>query len=103
MPRAKEPGRRSTLWQVLLLLPHPPLSLLYLTAVREERIAPSFTPLLVLGAFPVFAALASTVRFARSRRLDRVQLALAGLAAIEVGWAVLALAMAGFTIAWRSG
>ena len=100
---ADDRGSRGKLWQALLLLPHPPLSLLYLTAVREERLEPSFTPLLALGVFPVSAALASAFRFTRARHLDRAEVALAVLALLETVWAVLALAMAGFTIAWRSG
>ena len=83
----------------MLLAPQPPLSLLYLVALRAERIAPSFGPLLALAVFPL-ASLLIGVRAGgpRARRF-----LLGALAVAELAWTALAEAMVGFAIAWQSG
>ncbi len=84
-------------WQLLLLLPQPPLTLLYLLAIRSQRVRPSFTPVILLGLLPV-AALVVAVVAVRPRQPMALLLAV-----LEIALAVLAAAMVGFAIAWRSG
>ena len=99
------PARVSSLvrWQIGLLLPFPPLSLLYLLAVRAERLAPGFGVLLGLMLLPL-ASLVVGVFAVRGRRAGlRTQVVLLAIAVAELVWAVLALAMAGFAVAWHSG
>ena len=73
--------------------------MLYLVAVRAGRVPARFAPLVILTALPV-AAVALGVRGTGSRRTSPALLA---LAALELVWAALALAVVGFAQAWRSG
>ena len=45
------------LWQAALLLPHPILTLLYLLAIRAERVQPSFAPVVALVVLPILSSL----------------------------------------------
>jgi hypothetical protein len=75
-----------------LLLPHPPLSLLYLLAMRHGRVYPRFAPLLVLTAFPVAAFAGAVLRLVTGRKSERaVSIAIVCTALIELAWATLAL------------
>jgi hypothetical protein len=92
---------RHATWQGLLLLPQPPLSLAYLLAVRAGWLGASFVPLLFLITLPVASAAAGVVGMRQSRS-GAIMTGLV-LAAVELAWGVLSLAIAGFQIAWRSG
>lgn len=95
---------RPIVWQVALLILQPVFSVAYLAAVRADFTAPSFLPLLAVAVLPLGAVVPGAVMFSRldpPRR--RLQVWLFGLAALEVVWAVLSLAIVGFAIAWRSG
>ena len=91
-------------WQAALLLPQPPLSLLYLLALRTERLRPSFVPLALLAAAPLASAVVGAAALrspaAGSRGWHAALLVGAG---VELAWTLLAEAMVGFAIAWRSG
>ncbi len=97
-------GREERLlrWEVGLLLPFPPLSLLYLLAVRAERLAPRFEPLAVVAVLPLAAAVLGIVALRRSIRVQRQAIMLAAALA-EILWALCTLAMLGFAVARRSG
>jgi hypothetical protein len=86
----------------VLVLPYPPLSLLYLLAVRWERVEPSFTPLVLLAALPL-AAVVLGIRGLLGGRERGWHAALLAVAVVELLWAVMASAMIGFAIAARSG
>ena len=92
---------RSGAW---LLLPFPVLSLGYLFAVRAGTLEPRYAPLIVLAALPA-AALVTGVLGLRAAAAGEGgwQIGVVVLAVVELVWAVLALAMVGFAIAWRSG
>jgi hypothetical protein len=77
-------------WQTVLLLLHPPLTLLYLVAVRGGWVAPSYVPVAILALAP----LAVLLRGGRTRW--RVM-----AAALELAWAILAAMSVGFAIAWQ--
>ena len=88
----------------MLLVPQPPLSLLYLFAVRDQRIVPRFAPLLVLALFPVASVVIGVLARGLSRPDDRRRrAALIAVAVLQLAWTVAAQAMVGFAIAWRSG
>jgi hypothetical protein len=87
----------------LLLIPQPPLSLLYLWAVRERLVSPAFTPLMLLAVLPLLALVACVFQSqhedsGRARRVTILAIAVA-----ELSWAVLSLAIVGFAKAWRIG
>ena len=94
--------RRGGAWPVLLLLPHPPFSAVYVLAVRAGWLEPSFAAPLIAGIAPLGAAVLSALRLARGadRRRDAVLLA---LALIEIVWAVTFLAIVGFAVGLRGG
>ena len=102
--RPPPPKPPSALRRWLLLVPHPPLSLLYLLAVRHGRVHPQFAPLVVLSAFPVLALAFAVRRLAAGRRNERgMSIAILCAALIEIAWAVLALSIVGIAIGLRSG
>jgi hypothetical protein len=95
---------RAASWQAVLLLPHPILTLLYLLAVRAERVPPGFAPVVALGLLPFLSAVIGVVlrrrpESASGRSRQRVLLA---IAALEVSFTVLAAAIVGFAIGLRS-
>jgi hypothetical protein len=94
----------AVLWQAALLLPHPVLTLLYLLAVRAERVEPSFAPVTVLATLPVLSAMVSIshLRGASAAGSRGRQMALLALAALEVAFSALAAAVVGFAIGLRS-
>jgi hypothetical protein len=102
--RPPPPKPPSALRRWALLVPHPPLSILYLLAIRHNRVHPRFAPLVVLAIFPV-AALADAVRrLAAGPRSERgTSIAILCVAAIEIAWAVLALTIVGLAIGLKSG
>ena len=94
---------RPLAWQALLLVPQPLLSLGYLAAIRAERLRPSLAPLLALAVLPLASA-ALGIRGRRAGAAPRGwHAALVGVALLELAWTVVAAAMVGFAIAWRSG
>ena len=80
-------------WQTVLLLLQPPLTLLYLLAVRGGWLVPSYIPVAVLAVFPLAVLLLG--RTAEGSRW------LVAAAALEIGWALLAAMSVGFAIAWQ--
>ncbi len=98
-------GREGRLlrWQVRLLLPFPPLSLLYLLAVRAERVAPRFEPMVVVAVLPLAAAVLGVVALRRRTRGMQRQVIMLAAALAEILWALCTLAMVGFAVARRSG
>ena len=91
--------------QALLLVPEPVLSLVYLVAIRAERLSPRFAPIVLLAAFPVASAVvgARCLRTAGPGAPRRWGIALLAVAGLELVWALVATMMVGFAIAWRSG
>jgi len=85
------------------LLPFPPLSLLYLVAVRAERLTPRFAPIVVLGVVPITAAVLGLVALRERSDGVRRQVMLLIIAVAEILWALCTLAMVGFAVARRSG
>jgi len=95
---------RAILWQAALLLPHPILTVLYLLAVRAQRVEPRFGPVVALLVLPVVAGVlgVSHLRRATSAEQRGGQLVLLALAALEAAFTGLAAAVVGFAIGLRS-
>ena len=95
---------RAALWQAALLLPHPVLTLLYLLAVRGERVEPSFGPVVALVALPFLSAVVGVTHLRRTAAAGSRggQMVLLALAALEAAFTVLAAAVVGFAIGLRS-
>ncbi len=91
---------RPILWQAVLLLPQPILTLLYLLAVRTGRAEPSFTPVVAAAILPLLSALvgAAKLRHPEPAASRGAQIALLAAAALEVSFTVLAAAVIGFAI-----
>jgi hypothetical protein len=87
---------------LLLLLPHPPFTAVYVAALRSGWLEPSFLPPLIAAAAPVASGVLTAVRLARGGARRRSVLLLA-LAVIETVWALAVLAIVGFAIAGRAG
>jgi len=92
------------LWQAALLLPHPILTLLYLLAIRAERVQPSFAPVVALVVLPILSSLVGIAHLRqRSSAGSRGgQMVLLALAALEASFTVLAAAVVGFAIGLQS-
>ena len=95
---------RAIVWQFVLLLPQPILTVLYLVALRSGSVRPSFVPVLALALLPVLSAV---VGIAWLRRPEAAasrggQIVLLAFAALEVSFTVLAMAVVGFAIGLRS-
>jgi len=87
-----------------LLLPFPVLSVGYLFAIRTGTLEPRCAPLIVLAALPAAALVGGVLGLrAAPAGAGGWQVGVIAVAALELLWAVLALAMVGFAIAWRSG
>jgi hypothetical protein len=95
---------RGVLWQAALLLPHPVLTLLYLLAVRAERVEPSFGPVVGLVVLPVASALVGIAHLRQTSPAGSRggQMVLLALAVLEAAFTVLAAAVVGFAIGLRS-
>jgi hypothetical protein len=92
------------LWQALLLLPHPILTLLYLLALRAERVRPGFAPVVVLVVLPFVSTLVGVRQLRRAEypSFRRGHIVLLAIAALEVSFTVFAAAVVGFAIGLRS-
>jgi len=86
-----------------LLLPFPPVSLLYLLAVRADRVTPALGPMAVLAALPLAALVLGLFALGRRPRGAQRQFMLLAAALAEILWALCAVAMMGFAVARRSG
>ena len=85
--------------QIALLLPEPPLVLLYLVRLRFGRVAPSFFPPLVLAVFPVVALSLSAFRLRGGAvRAAGFEAALVGVAIVELLWAAAGLGIVAFAL-----
>lgn len=95
---------RYLLWQIALLVPHPVLTVLYLFAVRADRVAPSFVPVVSLAVLPLSAAVLGVRRLfpARPTGARGAQMVLLAVALLEISFTVLAAAVVGFAIGLRS-
>ena len=95
---------KAILWQAALLLPHPVLTLLYLLAVRAERVQPSFAPVVALMILPIISTMVGVrhLRQASSAGSRGGQIVLLALAALEASFTVLAAAVVGFAIGLQS-
>ena len=95
---------RAFLWQTILLLPHPILTLLYLLAVRAGRVQPGFTPVVVLVVLPLISTLVGVTQLRRTESAGSRggQIVLLAIAALEASFTVLAAAVVGFAIGLRS-
>ena len=80
----------------LLLVPQPPLSLAHVLAIRAGWMAPSWTPVFGLAAFP-----AAALAIALGRRPRDV--GATAIAVLELGWSAVHAAMVGMAIGMRSG
>ena len=91
--------------QAALLLPAPVLSVVYLLAVRAATVPPHFAPLVALGALPAVAAVSNALALWRTSppRHGGWRAGMLAVAVAELAWILVALAMIGFAIAWRSG
>lgn len=88
--------------QVAVLLLLPPLSGGYLLAMRAELIAPSYLAAVLFTAVPLAVLVAGISGLRRNEEGERTwQAALIGLAALEVAWGLLTLAIVSFAVAWR--
>jgi hypothetical protein len=98
-------GRGSSrLWQILLLLPLPPVSFLYLHLVRAARVTPSFVPVIVLAIFPMASILLAARRLGGAPSSERPissEIALIAVALTELGWAAVTAFAVAFAIAAR--
>jgi len=97
---------RTRLWQILLLLPQPPLSLVYLHLVRAGRVAPSFLPVIVLGALPLVSLILASRRLGPAPADDRPiasEITLVAFAITELAWTAVSAVAVGFAVAVRSG
>ena len=84
-------SRRTRTTQLALLLFHPPVSALYLTAVQRGGLEPRLLPVVFLALFPLMALLLDvTYRMnVRPRRPQDVLVSV--LAVVEVVWALLCI------------
>lgn len=94
---------RDRLWQIVLLLPQPPLTLLYLVLVRGERLRPSFVPVVVLTLLPLGSLLLAVPRRGAATATRTAAIAVVVLAVLELAWGAASAALVGFAIAARSG
>ena len=94
----------AVLWQVVLLLPQPVLTLLYLLAVRAERMEPAFEPVVGLAVLPLLSTAVGLVQLRRPESAGSRggQTTLLAIATLEVAFAVLAASVVGFAIGLRS-
>ena len=95
---------RAIVWQLVLLLTHPILTVLYLVLLRSGAVRPSFVPVVAFALLPVLAA---AVGIAWLRRPDAAasrggQIVLLAFAVLEVSFTVLAMAVVGFAIGFGS-
>jgi hypothetical protein len=92
-------------WRLALLLPHPPLSLLYLLAIRSGHLAPAVSVAAGLAIFPLLSLVLGGRRRAREtaeeprRRLEDPLLT--ALAIVELSWAVLCITIVNIAAVWR--
>ena len=96
---ARAPGRA---WRLALLLPHPPLSLLYLLAIRTGRLRPIVAVAVGLAILPLLSLLLGfrhgTGDASEQRRGDFLVTA---LAVVEILWALVCIAIVNIAVAWR--
>jgi hypothetical protein len=95
---------RAIVWQLVLLLPHPILTILYLLAVRSGGLRPSFVPVVALMVLPLLSAGVGLgwLRVPESAASRGGQMVLLALAALEVSFTVFAMAVVGFAIGFQS-
>lgn len=94
-------GRRRRTPQLVLLLIHPPISLLYLFAMHSGGLEPRLVPMMLLGLFPVMALLLDVVYRIKGTPQRPRDLLVTTLTLVEIVWAILCVAMVNFAIVWR--
>ena len=91
-------------WQLGLLVPQPPLAGLYLLGVRTGRVAPWFTPMIVLAALPLASLVVGGLGLRRAEPVRwRWHVALTVVGIAEGLWAFVSTAAIGLAIGLRSG
>jgi hypothetical protein len=93
-------GRRRA-WRLALLLPHPPLSLLYLLAIRTDRLPPVVSVAVALAALPLLSLLLGLRGRTEDPRERSGSPVLAALAVVELLWALLCIAIVNVAVVWR--
>jgi len=87
-------------WRVALLLPHPPLSLLYLFAMRAGRVRPHLGPVIGLAVFPL-AALLLGIGLRAGKSVKSLDALVTALAVVELVWALACIAIVNVAAVWR--
>jgi hypothetical protein len=95
---------RRSVSQLVLLVSHPLLTVLYLVALRAGHVDPSFAPVVAIGALPLVSAAIGAVNLGAmpAPRPRSGQILLLAVALLEVSLTVLAAAVVGFAIGLRS-
>jgi hypothetical protein len=90
-------------WRLALLLPHPPLSLLYLLAIRSGRLPPLIVVAVGLALLPLLSLLLGfrhgTEEASEEQR--RGDFLVTALAAVEILWALACIAIVNIAAVWR--
>ena len=96
--------RRAFLFQLVLLVLHPILTILYLLVIRSGSVTPSFVPVMACALLPIIAAVVGigALRRPEAATSRGGQVVLLALAALEVSFTVLAMAVVGFAIGFQS-
>ena len=89
-------------WRLALLLPHPPLSLFYLFAMRSGRVPPAISVAVALAVFPALSLLLGLPgRAAETPDGRRGSRLLTALAIVELLWALVCIAIVNVAAVWR--
>ena len=89
-------------WRLVLLLPHPPLSLLYLLAIRTGRLPPVVSVAVGLAVFPLLSLLLGLRgRTEGMTKQPRGNPLLTALAIVEIFWAFLCITIVNIAVVWR--
>ena len=86
-------SRRTRTAQLALLLFHPPVSLIYISAMRSGGLEPRLLPVVLLGLFPVIALLLDVVYRMNLRPRRPRDLMVTALVLGEVCWAGFCIAI----------
>jgi hypothetical protein len=89
-------------WRLALLLPHPPLSLLYLLAIRGGRLPPVVAVAVGLAILPLLSLLLGFRQGAgEASEQRRGDFLLTSLALVEILWALVCIAIVNIAVAWH--
>jgi hypothetical protein len=88
-------------WRLALLLPHPPLSLLYLLAIRSGRLPPLVAVAVGLAVLPLLSLLLGFWGRGDDPRERSRSPVLTALAVGELLWALLCITIVNVAEVWR--